>query len=190
MARPLSDARRAALLAAATQVFAEHGLGAPTALVSRAAKVSEGSLFTYFKTKDELITALYQEHRLDLATAILRDFPHRASLRGRLQHVFRRYVLWGVDHPEARRAMKHLTISNAIAPEVRAPSAVLFAEVDRLHQDAVAHDRLDLPHGMASAVLKAMAEMTMDLVEARPRQRAKYLEAGFRMLWGALTNKR
>lgn len=189
MARPLSDTRRAALLAAATRVFAEHGLGAATALVSRAAKVSEGSLFTYFKTKEELITALYQEHRHGLANAIAVGFPRDASLRARLHHVFTRYVTWGIENPQARRAMKHLTISRAIDAKVRAESAVLFADVDRLHQDAVDQNRLHLPPGMASEVLKAMAEMTMDLVAAHPRQRTKYLEAGFRMLWGALTSK-
>ena len=46
-----SEDRRAALLDAAAKVFAERGLAAPTALVSKTAGVSEGSFFTSFKTK-------------------------------------------------------------------------------------------------------------------------------------------
>jgi AcrR family transcriptional regulator len=47
MARPRSEDRRASLLDAATKEFAEHGLSAPTSLISKIAGVSEGSFFTY-----------------------------------------------------------------------------------------------------------------------------------------------
>ena len=56
-------------------MFAKYGISARTALITKTAKVSEGSLFTYFKTKDELINALYRELRPDLASAIMSDFP-------------------------------------------------------------------------------------------------------------------
>ena len=64
MAKPKSENKRNAILSAATQVFAERGLGAPTAAITGAAWIAEGSLFTYFKTKDELINALYRELRV------------------------------------------------------------------------------------------------------------------------------
>ena len=95
MARPLSQDRRAALLEAATQIFAEQGLAAPTSLISKIAGVSEGSFFTYFGTKDELITALYREIRLDLASAVMNGFPRKAGVRERLLHLWTRWVSWG-----------------------------------------------------------------------------------------------
>src|SRR5208282_1032371 len=67
MAKPKSEDKRNAILSAAAQVFAERGLGAPTAAITKAAGIAEGSLFTYFKTKDELINALYRELKLELA---------------------------------------------------------------------------------------------------------------------------
>lgn len=190
MPRPLSEDRRAALLEAATEVFAEHGVAAPTSLVSRTAGVSEGSLFTYFKTKDELVNALYRELRLDLAAAVTRDFPRKASIRARLEHVFTRYVAWGVANPVARRALKHVSMAKAITPEVRAESGALFAEVERLQQEAVEQRKLlHIPPVMASQVLKALAEMTMDLVQRYPEQAEELTASGFVMLWGALTTK-
>src|SRR5215475_13222735 len=116
MARPLSENRRAALLDAATKIFAEHGLSAPTSLISKTAGVSEGSLFTYFKTKDELINALYREIRLDLASAVISDFPRRAGIRERLEHVWMRWVSWGAENPVTRRALKHVSMARAITP--------------------------------------------------------------------------
>jgi AcrR family transcriptional regulator len=52
-------------LDAATRVFAERGLtAAPRSDISKQAGVAEGNLFTYFKTKDDLIKALYREIKL------------------------------------------------------------------------------------------------------------------------------
>jgi AcrR family transcriptional regulator len=190
MARPRSEDRRASLLDAATKVFAEHGVSAPTSLISKTAKVSEGSFFTYFKTKDELINALYREIRLDLASAVMNGFPRKASVRDRLEHVWTGYVSWGVANPVARKALKHVSMSKVIARTVRAEGGVLFAEVERLQLDAVEQRKLrHLPPVMASQALKALAEMTMDLIEHQPEQARRLKASGFQMLWGALTSK-
>src|SRR5450631_2099254 len=114
MARPKSEDRQAALLDAAMKVFAESGLGAPTSLISSKAKVSEGSFFTYFKTKDELINALYRDIRLQLADAVMTGFPRRAGIRERLEHVWSRYVTWGAENPVARKALKLVSLSHVI----------------------------------------------------------------------------
>jgi AcrR family transcriptional regulator len=190
MARPRSDDRRAALLDAAMNVFAEHGLSAPTSLISRTARVSEGSFFTYFKTKDDLVNALYREIRLDVAAAVTSHFPRKASVRGRLEHVWTQYVSWGVANPVARKALKHVSMSKVITRDVRAESGALFAEVERLQLDAVEQRKLQhLPPVMASQALKALAEMTMDLIERQPEQAEELTASGFQMLWGALTSK-
>ena len=70
-------------------------MSAATSAISSAAGVAEGTLFTYFKTKDELINALYREIKLELADAMMSDFPRRASIRNRLQHVWDRYLDMG-----------------------------------------------------------------------------------------------
>jgi AcrR family transcriptional regulator len=190
MARPLSEDRRAALLAAATKVFAEHGLAASTSLISSTAGVSEGSLFTYFKTKDELVNALYREIRLELADAVLASFPRRAGVRQRLEHVFTKYVAWGVQNPAERKALRLVSMSNAITDETRAEGGVLFAEVERLYQEATEQRRVQaLPAHMAGQTLKALAEMTMELIDREPKQAAVYQALGFRLVWGALTSK-
>jgi AcrR family transcriptional regulator len=190
MARPKSEDRRAALLDAAVAVFAEQGLGAPTSRITAQAKVSEGSLFTYFKTKEELINELYRDLRLQLADAVMKDYPRRAGIRERLEHIFSRYVTWGADHPVKRRALKLVSMSHVITPEVRAESGVLFSEVERLQLDALQQKKLvHLPPPMASKALKALAEMTMDLMESHPQDAERMRDAGFQMLWGALTSK-
>jgi len=76
LARPKSEDKRNAILDAATRLFAERGLtAAPTSEISKQAGVAEGTLFTYFETKDDLINALYREIKLELADAMMSDFP-------------------------------------------------------------------------------------------------------------------
>jgi AcrR family transcriptional regulator len=97
VARPKSEDKRNAILDAATRLFAERGLaGAPTSEISKRAAVAEGTLFTYFETKDDLINSLYREIKLELADAMMSDFPRKKNVRTRLQHVWDRYVNWGM----------------------------------------------------------------------------------------------
>lgn len=43
----------------------------PTSAISKAAGVAEGTLFTYFKTKDDLVNALYRAIKFEIAEATL-----------------------------------------------------------------------------------------------------------------------
>ena len=82
MARPRSEDKRNAILDAATHVFAERGLtAAPTSEISKQAGVAEGTLFTYFKTKEDLINALYREIKLELADPMMSDFHREEECR-------------------------------------------------------------------------------------------------------------
>src|SRR5712675_729248 len=118
MARPKSENKRNAILDAATRVFAERGLTAsPTSEISRQAGVAEGTLFTYFKTKDELMNALYRESKLELAVAMMSGFARKKSVRTRLQHVWDGYVNWGVANCEKRRVLTQLGVSGTLSKE-------------------------------------------------------------------------
>jgi AcrR family transcriptional regulator len=190
MARPKSEDRRAALLDAAVRVFAESGLAAPTSRISAAAGVSEGSLFTYFKTKDELLNAVYRDLRQQVASAIMEDFPHRAGIKPRLEHVFRRWVMWGAQNPAQRKVTKLTAMSDVVSEATRVETSALFAEVGRIQADALAQKKLVfVSPQVASATLKAMAEMTMDLIAGDPDNTEAHCAMGFQLLWGALDSK-
>src|ERR1700730_16218910 len=136
MAKPKSEDRRNAILSAAIQVFAERGLGAPTAAISIAAEVAEGSLFTYFKTKDDLINALYREIKLELADAMMSDFPRKKNVRHRLEHVWNRYVAWGVANPTQQRVLKQIQVWGGLTEESKKAGFAPFAEIERMAEDA------------------------------------------------------
>src|SRR5690242_7314696 len=108
MARPLSDEKRQLLIDAATDAVALLGTGASTAKIASAAGVSEGTLFTYFPTKDELLNTVYMEIKRDLARAMLDRYPAQASIEDRTRHVWDSYIGWGHARPAKRKAMQQL----------------------------------------------------------------------------------
>src|ERR1700747_1790028 len=112
MARPLSEDKRAAILEAATEVVAMLGVSAPTAKIAKEAGVAEGTLFTYFANKDELLNRLYLELKMDLRAAMMPVSPAGKSLVDRNRHVWDRFVGWGSAHPLKRRAMRQLAVSD------------------------------------------------------------------------------
>jgi AcrR family transcriptional regulator len=118
VARPKSEDKRNGILDAATHVFAERGLSAaPTSEISKRAGVAEGTLFTYFETKSDLINALYRAIKLELADAMMSGFPRKKSVRTRLRHVWDGYVNWGVTNPKQRRVLAQLQVSGMLSKE-------------------------------------------------------------------------
>src|ERR1700761_3911492 len=110
MARPKSEEKRGAILEAAARVFAERGLEAPTSAISKRAGIAEGTLFTYFSTKDDLINALYREIKIDLADAMMADFPRKKSVRIRLRHVWDRYLEWGLRDRIRHKVLQRIQV--------------------------------------------------------------------------------
>lgn len=191
MARPKSDEKKHAILAAAVRILAQRGVAAPTAAISSAAGVAEGTLFTYFATKDDLINAVYRDLKLGLADAMMAGYPRKKRVRERLAHVWRHYVDWGVAHPQEQAALKVIEAWPGLTAASKEAGARPFAEVQQLAADAAAQRLLrDVPAPFAGASLGALAEMTMQLIRDDPQQADAYRQAGFDMLWAGLARRR
>jgi AcrR family transcriptional regulator len=189
VARPKSADKRNAILAAATRLFAERGLtAAPTSEISKAAGVAEGTLFTYFKTKDDLINALYREIKLELADAMMSDFPRKKNVRTRLRHAWDRYVNWGIAHPRQRKVLGQLQVSEVLSKKSRDAGSAPFVEFQIMVRDAIEQHvlRADLPIELISRMLAASAEATIDLSALKPGMANKYRNGGFEMYWSGI----
>jgi AcrR family transcriptional regulator len=190
VARPKSEDKRNAILNAATRLFAERGLAAaPTSEISNWAGVAEGTLFTYFRTKDVLINSLYQEIKLELADAMMSDFPRKKNVRTRLRHVWDRYVNWGIANPRERKVLAQLQVSEVLTKESRDAGSAPFVEFHTMIRDAVEQRifRNDLPVELISKSLAALVEATIDLTVSSPSKAKHYQDSGFQMFWSGVT---
>jgi AcrR family transcriptional regulator len=192
MARPKSEDKRNAILDAATRLFAERGLtAAPTSEISKQAGVAEGTLFTYFHTKDDLINALYREIKLELADAMMSNFPRKKNVRTRLRHVWDRYVNWGIANPKPRKVLAQLQVSEVLTKESRIAGSAPFVEFQIMIRDAIEQRvfRNDLPVELISKSLAALVEATIDLTVSNPGKANKYRDSGFQMFWAGITKQ-
>jgi len=190
MARPKSEDKRESILSAAIKVFAVQGLAAPTAAVSKAAGVAEGTLFTYFPTKDDLVNALYREIKLQLAGALMSDFARKKDVRSKLQHVWDAFINWGMANPEPGKVLAQLMVSGKLTEESKAVGAAPFAEIEAMGKDAIARGVVrDLPLEFLSAAMEALAAITMEFMSRNPATATAMRKAGFETYWNGILLK-
>jgi len=188
VARPRSEEKHIALLAAAASVVAAQGLRAPTASIADLAGVAEGTLFRYFATKDVLINELYLHLKQSLAGALRKSFVRRAPLKDRVRSLWNGYIDWGIAHPAFVKALNQLSVSASITTTTRSKAAKIFPEVEKVSSACIAKGALaGRPTAFADAIFTALADTTIQFAMQNPKQVEAYKTAGFGVLWEGLT---
>jgi AcrR family transcriptional regulator len=184
MARPKSEDKRNAIMAAATRVIVTHGLSAPTAMIAQEAGVSNGSLFTYFETKADLFNQLYLQLKAGMASAALEGLSAEAGLRKQVFHIWSNWMGWAVSNPEKRRALAQLSVSDEITPATRAAAHKTMAGIAELLERSRANGSLrNAPMGFVVAIMNSLADATMDFMIHDPTNAKKHCKVGFDALW-------
>ena len=184
MPRPRSDDKRAAIMSAATRVIAAQGLGAATATIAREAGVSNGSLFTYFDTKADLLNQLYLELKTDMAAAALGGLPAGGDVREQMLHMWSRWLRWATAYPEKRRALAQLEVSDEITSSAhQAASQALTGIAGLLERSRENGPMRDVPLAFVVALANALAEATIDFIIRDPDNTDAHGRVGFDALW-------
>jgi len=187
VARPKSEDKRNAIMAAATRVIVTHGLSAPTAKIAQEAGISNGSLFTYFKTKADLFNQLYLELKSAMASASIDGLPAGTKIHDQLLHVWSNWMGWASSNPDKRRALALLGVSDEITPASRAAGHKTMADIAMLLEQGRANGPIrDAPTDFVVAIMNSVAEATMDFMAQDPTNAPKYCKIGFDTLWRAL----
>lgn len=191
MARPKSEEKRSKLLSVATEVFAKNGLSASTASITSAAGMAEGTLFIYFKGKDDLINELYEEIKQDLSEAMLDAYPRKGSVRSRIKHIWNRYIDWGIENPEKLATLHKIKVWEGLRPDVRDAMIARFAEIHSVYDTGIKEGILQkISHEFLIAMLSAQAETTMQFMRHRPKEADDYRDKGFEIFWNGITRKK
>lgn len=187
MAKPKSEEKRNAIMAAATRVIAAEGLGAPTATIAQEAGVANGTLFTYFETKTDLLNELYLELKTEMCAAALDGLPLNADLRKQAFHIWKGSMKWGVTSPDKRRAFAQLCVSDEITPETRAEGHKVMMPIAEVMERSRANGPMrNVPMSFVVAIMDSLAETTMDFMIREPANANKHCKTGFDALWRAI----
>jgi AcrR family transcriptional regulator len=184
MARPKSDDKRSAIVSAAIRVIAGEGLGAATAAIAKEAGVSNGSLFTYFETKADLLNRLYVELKTEMAAVGLDGLPTRSGIRKQAQYMWSHLAGWGASFPEKRRTLAQLIVSDDITPESReAGHRALAGVANLLERSRERGPMRDAPLALVVALFNAHADATVDFMIKDPANADKHCAMSFDAFW-------
>jgi TetR/AcrR family fatty acid metabolism transcriptional regulator len=94
-------AKRARILDAAVKVFADRGFFTATvAEIARAAGVADGTIYLYFKSKDDLLLRLFDEKMSDLLTEARAAIDSEGSAAARLRRFITLHLALVEKNPE------------------------------------------------------------------------------------------
>ncbi|MGV3764565.1 MAG: TetR/AcrR family transcriptional regulator [Chitinophagaceae bacterium] len=115
------------LLSAALKLFVANGFhGTPTSMIAKEAGVAHGTLFHYFKTKDELVVALYIRIKLDMGTCTAPFLEKDIPLKEKLRSIFTASIKWGLEHRDEFQFIEqfhHSPFLKMVAPDEIASQA-------------------------------------------------------------------
>jgi AcrR family transcriptional regulator len=172
---------------AAIEVLAELGERAPTSKIAKLAGVAEGTLFTYFSAKEELLNQLYLSLKAELRQVMMLHYPLSADLKTQMHHVWLAYIAWGITTPQKRKVMAQLATSEQITAQSKQIGMQSFCDMTNLLQEQISRGLLrDYPPLFLGSMLGALADLTMNFMVQEPENADRYRESGFEAFWHAV----
>ena len=169
---------------AAARVIAVQGLGAATATIAREARVSNGSLFTYFDTKADLLNQLYLELKTDMGAAALGGLPADGDAREQLLALCTGWLRWATAYPERRRTLAQLDVSDEITETTHQAASRAMKGIAEILERSRANGPLrDAPLAFVVSLANAVADTTIDFTIRDPKNADAHGRAGFEAIW-------
>lgn len=180
------------ILKAALKLFVEFGFhGTPTSKIAKEAGVANGTLFHYYKTKDDLILALYTDIKKRLTEHMYANVNPNDSLELIFRGMFLNTLEWSQDHKEEFYFVQQFNMS---------PFSSLISK-EEIRRQAKPH--LDMIHGgIKNKILKPLpAEFLYSLInnhiyglsqylttaDLSSQKQKKLINDSFDMIWDMIT---
>ncbi|MFP3464048.1 TetR/AcrR family transcriptional regulator [Leifsonia sp. SIMBA_070] len=187
MARPRSDEKKAAILAAATEAIAADGLSVPTASIAKRAGVASGSVFVYFETKAVLLNELYVQLKAEMGSVAVAGLAGDGSTREQLRHMWSQWLGWATANPQKRRALAQLEVADEVSEDSHRLVQTSQRAMAELVERARAGGPLAVaPLGFVLSLTSAMADATMDAMIREPEAAEARGDAAFEAIWRVL----
>ena len=147
--------KRARILEAAVRVFADRGFfNATVAEIARAAGVADGTIYLYFKGKDDLLLQLFEEKMAELLSSAQAALAEETDAPSRLRRFILHHFLAVEKNPELAAVLivELRQSAQALRPAEKARLTAyldVIAEVVRAGQD-----RGEIAQGISPSVVK------------------------------------
>lgn len=184
MARQLNPEKHKALLDAAIILIAERGPDVSTAAIAKQAGVAEGTLFTYFATKSQLLNHLYLFLSQSLADSLFSLPPESKTAEARMRNLWDGLIDWGLDNRASYKAKHQLRISAHISIATHCSGAAIFQKLlERVEEDIAEQAKPKLRSFYINSVIPGLTDIAIDAIISEPKRRAELKRASFDLFW-------
>ena len=92
--------KRDDVLQAALEIISEHGFHrSPMSMIAEKAGVGAGTIYCYFKSKDELIIEINRMLEEKMLSAIEKSYPFNKDINKRFFHLYKTVLTYFINHP-------------------------------------------------------------------------------------------
>jgi AcrR family transcriptional regulator len=190
MVMDVSNDKQEAILNTALRLFTERGFfGTPTSLISKEAGVATGTLFFYFRTKEELIDTLYLRVKAEAAAAMCRGLDREPDAKAKLYCLGRNAVGWATEHPEKMKFMEQFAHSQFVSTTAQEEGMSRFLFLQDLIREGIREGSVrdydpDLMIFMMASSLSGLAARVAAGGSASERETV--IKQGMAFIWDGL----
>lgn len=186
----LKDEEKLRAIARATFTLVEQtGLsGLTMAAIAREAGLATGTLYVYFKSKEELLVALYEQAKTESAVTLMQGDDPRAPVRKRFQRMWLNWLEHRLTHYPQMVFMEQYYNSPWFSDESRELSARLFKNWIDLIETAKAQQILkNVPTPLLINAFGGSVRETANLLRSGTLKRTDaHLGMAFGLCWDGI----
>ena len=152
MKRPTRDAVYERIVQAVTETVAASGIGATSmAAVARAARVSAGTLYLHFASKEEMLQSVYLKLKREFHASLMAAATGDA--RQAIYGMWRALLAFQHDQPNGFLFLEYAGAAQVLTPDQKAEVAPLQGEVNAVVQRAIDEGIITVPSLAVAATL-------------------------------------
>lgn len=184
--------KRELILNAALKLFVENGFhGTATSKIAQEAGVANGTLFQYFKTKDELVIELYVYLKNELTDYVDDNTEENAGIKESIKTHILSSLFWALDNPTQFRFIQQFHTSPYIG---QVEKEIINKQIEphlnlidkAIKQGIIKPLPADLIYSLLSNQVFGLNQYLISKKISKKKQ-LDIIESTFEMLWDMIT---
>lgn len=193
MARLIDPEKREKFLASALKLFVQKGVqNTSTAEIAREAGTASGTLFLYFKTKQDLIDALALQVSKEQSRAIRAQLTPSLSAREAFLVIWESVLRWFMAHMEAYLYIQQIRDSGIVSQAaVEESGEHLSFYFDVIGKGLAEGSIMPYPAELIGGILyqQVVAVMNLIRIQPDPHRQEEYIRMGFEIFWNGIRKR-
>lgn len=177
------------IIEAAVRLFGDKGFdNTSTQSISKEAGIGTGTLFKYYKSKEDLILGAYLATKLEMAQEVKRDLDPNLPFRELMHHLWMKGTAWSLEHLPKHKFMMQVKSSRYSAADISEKiqqEFLFFLVAIKAARDS--GDIVDAPLELIESTFGTFYSMTIDYITNYNADPHSVRDQAFDMLMNALS---